>query len=136
MPAKPPDSFQAASTGLPAPGVTWMPMSWLYPASKVQRSLLALSSTFSLLPGVMVKARLLSSITCQVVPLLLGSKYWRALAAVSAAPGAVPESGVTELDSTAVLSPALFTEATEKYHGVPLVRLVTVVVDVDSPDTD
>ena len=127
VPAKPPDSFQAATTGLPAPGVTWMPMSWLYPALKVQRSALALSRTFSVAVGVMVKARLLSSITCQVVPSLLGSRYWLWLTAVRAALGATPDSGVTELDCAWLPAPTAFTAATPKYRGAPSVCPVTVV---------
>ena len=38
VPAKPPDSFQAATYGDPPAGVTWMPMSWLKPALRFQRS--------------------------------------------------------------------------------------------------
>ena len=75
---------------------------------------MALSSTFSVLVGVMVKASLLSSITCQVVPSLLGSRYWLVLTAVSAAPGATPDSGVTELDGVAGPVPMPFTAATLK----------------------
>ena len=105
-------------------------MSWLYPALKVQRSALALSSTSSVpLGGVMVRASLLSSITCQVLPSLLGSRYWAVLAAVSSAVAAAPESGVTELDCVAVLLPTEFSAATEKYSGAPLASPVTVVCD-------
>ncbi len=135
MPAKPPDSFQAASTGLPPEGVTRMPMSWLYPAVEVHRSLLALSRTSSELPGVMVKARLVSSITCQVEPSLLGSWYCRVLTAVIPPAGATPESGVTELEGTPELFPAPLTEATSKNHGVPLVRPVTGADVAASPET-
>ena len=102
-------------------------MSWLYPASKVQRSALALSSMSSLLVGLMVSARLIASISCQVDPSLSASSVLALAQRRHRRPlAASPTAASPELDSTAALFPSGFTEATEKYQGVPLVSSVRV----------
>jgi hypothetical protein len=82
VPAKPPDSFQTTTSALGqlpagrlAPAATQMPMSWLKPASKVQRSALAESTVLTLLPGDRVSASALGSTYFQVAPSLPWSRY-------------------------------------------------------------
>src|SRR6266566_3419013 len=59
-----------------------MPMSWLMPASCVQRSALAEMTAVESALGVIFSTRCVASIVCQVVPSLSLSWYWLVLAMV------------------------------------------------------
>src|SRR2546427_814722 len=71
VPAKPPLSFQATMAPL-----TLMPRSWLMPAVAVQRSALPVTMACALTPGVMVRTRLVASMSGRVAPLVLVTWYW------------------------------------------------------------
>src|SRR5438132_8709989 len=70
VPANPPLSFQA--TMLP---LTLMPRSWLYPAVAVHRSALPPRMACEFTLGVIVNARLVESMSVQVLPLLPARWY-------------------------------------------------------------
>src|SRR5207247_8784417 len=83
VPAKPPDSFHATSWSAPPLTLTKMPRSWLKPAVAVHRSALALSTATSLDDAVRLSASRLPSTSDHAEPLLPGSLYCRALAALT-----------------------------------------------------
>src|SRR5229473_1082991 len=75
--AAPPLSFQATTVSLTA-----MPMSWLTPATLVQRSALAVITAWAVTLGVTVRLRAWASMSIHVVPLLETSLYCCVLTAV------------------------------------------------------
>src|SRR5437660_10763813 len=77
-----------------------MPRSWLKPALAVKRSALALSRVDWLLLGEAVSRSLVASISCQVLPSLLGSVYWLVETALW-----VVGSGLAGLEMAARLPP-------------------------------